>query len=368
MLGNICTYTQACIHSVFWLEGTWLSSMSKEDSGLKSWIITRSLWKYRSPWRKSQTLSSHLLSLPHRVLAEDFSRPAALLPTSSGSLHMNLGSHLKTSATTVPSLTSLKQFRVPRGIWGPCTSERETSSWLRESQARRSSLEAWAVEAELNPDCFPQLLSLSTDCSKVSPMALSREGPATLVVCLHRGEPPRTRDRWELSPACPLSHLLTRQMRMGNSQWEISGGRRKSARPFTPEPQLWFNGHCLPGMREPPGPRDQKTKALEEVQGGGGEWWGPALCWSTTPLSVSITARVRVTLPLGPGFSVGSVTSAVVMLMEPPQPLHRWYPHPDQLTSAPGENPSSYSLREGAVCGPRTQPKTTAPLPVWTHC
>ena len=117
-------------------------------------------------------------------------------------------------------------------------------------------------------------------------------------------------------------------------------------------------------MREPPGPRDQKTKALEEVQGGGGEWWGPALCWSTTPLSVSITARVRVTLPLGPCSSVGSVTSAVVMLMEPAQPLHRGYPHTDQPTSAPGEDPSSYSLREGAVCGPRTQPKTTAPLPV----
>ena len=66
----------------------------------------------------------------------------------------------------------------------------------------------------------------------------------------------------------------------------------------------------------------------------------------------------------GPGSSVGSVTSAVVMLMEPPCPPHRGYPCTSQPTSAPGEDTSSYSLREGAVCGPRTQPKTTAPLPV----
>ena len=149
MWGNIRTYTQACIHSVFWLEGTWLSSMSKEDSGLKSWIITRSFWKYRSPWRKSQTLSSHLLSLPHRVLAGDFSRPAALLPTSSGSLHTNLGSQLKTSTTTIPSLTSLKQFRVPRGTRGPCTSEKRDFQLVegiasKKVQSRGLGCRSWA--------------------------------------------------------------------------------------------------------------------------------------------------------------------------------------------------------------------------------
>lgn len=35
------------------------------------------------------------------------------------------------------------------------------------------------MEAELNPDSFPQLLSLSS-ATKASPTALSREGPAAL--------------------------------------------------------------------------------------------------------------------------------------------------------------------------------------------
>lgn len=37
-------------------------------------------------------------------------------------------------------------------------------------------------------------------------------------------------------------------------------------------------------MGEPHNPRDQKTKALEEVQGGGGEEWGPGYCVGEPPL------------------------------------------------------------------------------------
>lgn len=80
-----------------------------------------------------------------------------------------------------------------------------------------------------------------------------------------------------------------------------------------------FNGQCLPGMREPHSPRDQKTKALEEVQGGGGEKWGPGHCVGEPPLYL-FQSLLGLGLPCtwGPSCFVGSVTSAVVMVMEGP--------------------------------------------------
>ena len=147
---------------------------------------------------------------------------------------MNLGSHLKTSTTTIPSLTSRNQFRVPRGTRRLVLLRRETPSWLRESQARRSSLEAWAVEAELNPDGFPQLLSLSS-ATKPHPRPCPERAQQPLWYVCAAGNHTNPGTDGKLSLACPLSDLLSRQMRMGNSQWEIRGGRRKRCQPFTPE-------------------------------------------------------------------------------------------------------------------------------------
>lgn len=66
-------------------------------------------------------------------------------------------------------------------------------------------------------------------------------------------------------------------------------------------------------MREPPSPRDQKTKALEEVQGGGGEGPRPALCGRSPPLSVSITAGLGLPCIWGPTALWG--LTALVMVM-----------------------------------------------------
>lgn len=133
--------------------------------------------------------------------------------------------------------------------------------------------------------------------------------------------------------------------------------------PFPGGLSFEFNGQYLLGMRETPGPRDQKTKAPEEVQGGGGVRWGPGIVRGAPPLYL-FPSLLGLGLPCiwSPSCSAGSVTSAVVMLMQGP---HTGLPLCDgQPSWAPGEDSSSYSLREGAVCGPRTEPKTAAPLPV----
>lgn len=67
------------------------------------------------------------------------------------------------------------------------------------------------------------------------------------------------------------------------------------------------------------GPRDQRTKTLEEVGGRGGEKWGPGHCVRELPLYL-FQSLVGLGLPClwGPSCSVGSVTSAVVMVMDGP--------------------------------------------------
>lgn len=67
-------------------------------------------------------------------------------------------------------------------------------------------------------------------------------------------------------PASPFSQLA-KLMRMGKRG-------RESARLCPQRPHFEFNGQHLWGMREASSPRDHETKALEEVQGGG----GPRLC------------------------------------------------------------------------------------------
>lgn len=89
---------------------------------------------------------------------------------------------------------------------------------------------------------------------------------------------------------------------------------------FPPEASaLSLMGSGCRGMREPRGPRDQKTKALEEVQGGGGEKWGPGHCVGEPPLYL-FQSLLGLGLPCtwGPSCFVGSVTSALVMVMEGP--------------------------------------------------
>nr|KAF6429715.1 hypothetical protein HJG59_009045 [Molossus molossus] len=113
-------------------------------------------------------------------------------------------------------------------------------------------------------------------------------------------------------------------------------------------------------MREAPGPRDHKTKTLEEVEGGGGGKWGPGHCVGELPLYL-FQSLVGLGLPCirGPSCSGGSVTSAVVMVMEGPlsQGTLHWPAHVN-----PQRGSGLCSLRVGAGCGPRTGPKTTAPL------
>lgn len=69
------------------------------------------------------------------------------------------------------------------------------------------------------------------------------------------------------------------------------------------------------GMREagrPQGSEDKDWRKWKEEEEGSGAW---ALCGRAPPLSVSIAGGVRVTLHLGPSCSVGSVASAIVMVM-----------------------------------------------------
>lgn len=89
--------------------------------------------------------------------------------------------------------------------------------------------------------------------------------------------------------------------------------------PFPGGLSFEFNGQYLLGMRETPGPRDQKTKAPEEVQGGGGVRWGPGIVRGAPPLYL-FPSLLGLGLPCiwAPSCSAGSVTSAVVMLMQGP--------------------------------------------------
>lgn len=68
-------------------------------------------------------------------------------------------------------------------------------------------------------------------------------------------------------------------------------------------------------MREawgPQGPADKDWRKWKEEEEGSGAW---ALCGRAPPLSVSIAGGVRVTLHLGPSCSMGSLASAIVMVM-----------------------------------------------------
>ena len=128
--------------------------------------------------------------------------------------------------------------------------------------------------------------------------------------------------------------------------------------PFPGGLSFEFNGQYLLGMRETPGPRDQKTKALEEVQGGGGERWGPGIVRGAAPLYL-LPSLLGLGLPCiwGPSCSVGSVTSAVVMLMQGPHtglPLHQ----PAHIGSwIPAPIPSG----RGQSVGPEPSPRQQTP-------
>lgn len=90
-------------------------------------------------------------------------------------------------------------------------------------------------------------------------------------------------------------------------------------------------------MREAPGPGDQKTKAPEEVEGRGGGKWGPGHCVGEQPLYLfQSLVGLRLLCTWGPSSFVGSVTSAIVMVME--GPLSLGAPFIGQPTSTPRED------------------------------
>lgn len=119
------------------------------------------------------------------------------------------------------------------------------------------------------------------------------------------------------SPARPFSHsqayLLTRQMGWGiEADKRRTGGKCQTLSPKASVLHLMGSVCWNERGSETPGTSGQR---LEEVGGGGGGKWAWALCGRAAPLSVSIAGGVRVTLHLGPSCSVGSVASAIVMVM-----------------------------------------------------
>lgn len=239
---HICA--QGYIHPFFWIEGAWLSLMSKKDSWLKYRLITKSLWKCRSPCEGNpEALSSNLLSPPHRVLAH-FSRPAALPPSFSRSPHANPRSHLKTCTAVTPSVLSSNQVRVLRRAWGPGLVRIQGLPAGRRHDKPEGPVQRLGLSkpdwSRLSPEHFPSLLS--TDWYGVSPRPYP-EGTRSLWAVLWGGRErnwtkPGTDVRQ--SPACPFSpswasYLLTRQVRVGRSQWEIRGGRERKCQTLSPE-------------------------------------------------------------------------------------------------------------------------------------
>lgn len=112
-------------------------------------------------------------------------------------------------------------------------------------------------------------------------------------------------------------------------------------------------------MRAPLGPRDQKTKAAEEVQEGG-ERWGPGHCVRELPLYL-FQSLVGLGLPCiwSPSCFVGSVTSAVVMVME--GPLTGGTPSSASPHQLPERMQAPHLFGRGLDVGPELDPRQQAP-------
>lgn len=154
-------------------------------------------------------------------------------------------SHLKTGETTAPGFLS--------ACWGPEGGQEDSALWKHRGfqlvgEMTEFSTETWAITVK-QPDS-PQNIShsLSTDSYDFRPKALSRERPVTLWGALRQKNKANQNSPGKdvkQSPPCPFSHswasyLPARQMRMGNSWWEIRGGRERKCQTLSPEASFWI--------------------------------------------------------------------------------------------------------------------------------